>query len=804
MRYTVEKSGTILLGKQGEDRARELALPEFAAWEQEYGPGEAEIIFLPPGGKTPVCVTPTRTEDGAWLWTVTAAETACSGYGKCELRHTSGGAVVKSATYQTYVAESFGDHTLAQKTKPDGTQKEKTAEIPPLIDKESGLSYAFMVEGGKPLIQEEATKDNKYFLMKSGLAVPGGVATLDETGKLAEAQRPVYTVIAEGPPAQETAGELGQHYLDAGTGREYVCVAADEEAGIYTWEGSGGSLPEGGAPGQVLTKTGTGAEWADPTGGGADGGSVLIITFAAAFAGHQYTVTDGGDTKIGAVPEGLAVSVPIVNCSSTYTITSEADNGQEYSTTAAIGQYFGQYTAILTTFRATINVISPVGATITCAGGGETQTITSTGEDAIRVNAAGKYTVTRDMNGKIEAREIEVSEDGSTVPLVLSMRYGYRKTKAEGDPYARITYLYDAEGMTPAHMDFDRGVFDYGDWEDVWFVKKNRPVMLRSDRTVDYELDHSDQTRKLGGGASDISNTGYEGNAMSEIPLGWVHRYEDETYEYEIVCEHQWDDNYKAYAHTRADGSIADCFYWSMFGGSGDASKIRSLADQTAAAQLTATNEIAGSQANGNGWYTHTWSQREYIRTLLVLMGKSTNTQAVFGSGFCCRSGSVSNGPVLQTGTLKDKSQFFGYSTNTQQVKVFYIERFWGDMWDRTAGLLSSDNVIYYKMTPEGLGYRINDVDGYTNTGITISGTNGNYISAMKCGEFGCIPTEVFGSENTYECDRCYHGYRSFGYIIAGGCSIHDNSVGAFAIDVGEWESYAIWSVCCGLSAEQP
>lgn len=154
MRYTVKKSSTIQLGKQGEHRARELVLPEFAAWEVEYGPGEAEIVFLPPGEKTPVSVTPVRTEDGVWLWTVTAAVTACPGYGKCELRHKAGGTVVKSATYQTYVAESLGNGTPVPETEPGGTQQEKTAEIPLLIDKGSGISYVLAVEKGKLMIQE--------------------------------------------------------------------------------------------------------------------------------------------------------------------------------------------------------------------------------------------------------------------------------------------------------------------------------------------------------------------------------------------------------------------------------------------------------------------------------------------------------------------------------------------------------------------------------------------------------------------------------------------------------------------------
>ena len=109
---------------------------------------------------------------------------------------------------------------------------------------------------------------------------------------------------------------------------------------------------------------------------------------------------------------------------------------------------------------------------------------------------------------------------------------------------------------------------------------------------------------------------------MLQIPLCWVYRYEDSEYEYEIISNVQYDENYKAYAHTRADGSIADYFYYSMFGGSGSATKIRSLSGQTLAQSLTAQQEITGCQANGTKWYTHTWSQRELIRTLCILMGK--------------------------------------------------------------------------------------------------------------------------------------------------------------------------------------
>lgn len=64
----------------------------------------------------------------------------------------------------------------------------------------------------------------------------------------------------------------------------------------------------------------------------------------------------------------------------------------------------------------------------------------------------------------------------------------------DSNPATRVKYLYDAVGMTPAGMNFAGGGFDYGDWGDIWFVKKNRPVMVRTDGTVDYELNHENHT----------------------------------------------------------------------------------------------------------------------------------------------------------------------------------------------------------------------------------------------------------------------------------------------------------------------
>lgn len=380
--------------------------------------------------------------------------------------------------------------------------------------------------------------------------------------------------------------------------------------------------------------------------------------------------------------------------------------------------------------------------------------------------------------------------------------YGYRIKKNEADPFARVEYLYDAVGMTPAHMNYSAGVFDYGSWKNLWFVRDNKPLMLKSDGTVDYYLNPDDYTKKANGAASDVADVNYDGNAMAQFPLVYVWRYEDDDYLYEVISQTKLNDNFKAYAHTRADGTIAPYFYSSLFGGSGNATKIRSLSGQSLARSLTAEQEIDGAKANGTKWYTHSWSQRALIQTLLVLMSKSTDLQSAFGIGNI-QSGSEST--MLTTGTLKDKGQFFGYNDIAHQVKVFHIEKPWGDQWDRPAGVIkNTNNRIYVKMTPEGDGYRITDVTGYVDTGVTIPGSGG-YIKGMKCGDFGLIPNAVGGSGETYFCGYCWTQSGALCYLIVGGGAAHSAARGgAFTFYVDIAPSSAPWNVGCGLSCEMP
>ena len=403
-----------------------------------------------------------------------------------------------------------------------------------------------------------------------------------------------------------------------------------------------------------------------------------------------------------------------------------------------------------------LTITAPTGATVTAVNADTEITAVEAGTSGVYQAAVphlGDWTVSVAMDGRTGTRNVSVDEVRDyKVRAAHGYRYGYRIKESEGSPAARVEYLFDAVGLEPAHMDFTTGIFDYGGWADKWFVADNKPCMLKRDGTVDYYLNPNDYDQKEDGTASDVSNTSYDGNAMAEFPLIWVKRYSDGDYRYVIFSDVQYDEDYHADAYVRADGSVGGHFYWSMFGGSGGASMIRSLSGQTRSGTLTMQQETDGAKANGSLWNTHTWSRWQLIRDLCVLMGKSTDTQSVFGNGNC-RSASSASG-VLATGTLKNMGQFYGYSNSTGQVKVFHCEAFWGDLWDRLTGVLVNNYEVWVKMTPEGDGYQVSSLTGYTDTGIAVPASmSQSYISAQATNRYGSFPTAASGGSTTFYCD---------------------------------------------------
>nr|UVX90178.1 MAG: bppU [Bacteriophage sp.] len=398
----------------------------------------------------------------------------------------------------------------------------------------------------------------------------------------------------------------------------------------------------------------------------------------------------------------------------------------------------------------------------------------------------------------------------STSQLVLSTlrgqrpkRYGYRVKESEANPSSRVEYLFDAVDMTPAAMNYTAGAFSYGSWADVWFVRDNVPYMVNNDGSVAYQLDPNDYTKKAVTGAeSDVANTAFGGNAMSAIPLVWVKRYQENGYRYVIFCETQYDEGYKAYAHTRPDGTISPFAYGSMFEGSKIDTKLRSLSGQAPMSNLNAMQELTAAQANGDKWTLTTWAFWNLIHDLLVLIGKSTNIQAVFGQGHT--TGGTSAADLLATGALNTKGQFFGYSDTTHSVKVFHMENSWGDRWDRLVGLIYDNGTYKAKMTPENGGYNITGA-GYdaVRKGINATEAGGGWVKNAQQTEQGLFPTVLNGSDATYDCDYLYYDPSIVSVPAAGGVCSAGSRCGR-CLNVSYVAAASGWNVGASLFLQNP
>lgn len=440
--------------------------------------------------------------------------------------------------------------------------------------------------------------------------------------------------------------------------------------------------------------------------------------------------------------------------------------------------------------------------------------------------------------------------------------YGWHVNPDISNSSNAVTYLEDAIGMTPASM--GSTTFDYGSWENAFFMPK--PCMLKSNGKVDYYLDPNDYTKKLNGTASDISNPNYDGNAMMQWPKIWFKYVKGakEGQGYFYVANYKADGNFHCWCNYDSENNEINHFYTAIYNGTSFANygssktyvindfaiydnklykcntdiataqafdsakwnvvsntapainKMRSLSgirltNNNGNAKTDTTTEVTRAEANNTTaakeWYIETFSDRLLINGLLVLMGKSLNTQAVFGRGL--DTGGQSAKEAYVTGTLNNKGLFWGVTENGNSgVKVFGMENFWGCCWHRTAGLITDNHAIKLKLTygtKDGstvIGYNQTG-NGYIDNG-TAPYSNG-YVQKMSYNKYGFMPAVVTGgSQSTYYADYHYQhaGYTGTMYALFGGYSDYNLHTGAFYLNLNYAPGITYWPIAASLSCK--
>ena len=426
-------------------------------------------------------------------------------------------------------------------------------------------------------------------------------------------------------------------------------------------------------------------------------------------------------------------------------------------------------------------------------------------ENTVRDKYANGYTDSDFAVGESPAdfyyRAFPVADTGATGvnsanDFVECIIYGFKRAKNDSAPSTRVQPTDDAIGMVPAYMDFGNDTFNYGSWADTFIMDAFTPGMLTPDGTFK-ELDKNDHAKYADGTDAPIADDTQLANAMVRVKKMWVSRSEDDSFEYFRVSNLKADDSFEPVGFHDKNGNEVDYMYISMFKGSVSGGRLRSLASKTVTSANTSGAEKNYAQANGENWNRRTIAQRCLINDLLVLISMNSNTQASFGKGVCGNSNANSVGYCVKTGTLIKKGMFYGSSGTTSDVKVFFIENWWGNQWDRIDGVIAKDNVLYVK---EHAPYDDAAADGYKNTGIVLTGTSGGYISKMATSVVGFLPKQASGSGTTYECDGMW--FSSGTKVVLVGAGVNDDAAfpGASAFNAGNDASNSNWHIGASLS----
>lgn len=537
------------------------------------------------------------------------------------------------------------------------------------------------------------------------------------------------------------------------------------------------------------------------------GGGLYPRVSITAPAGSVITVTDGEKTFTPAEQEGVwAQDLPHYG---TWTVTAEIAGGETYTRALAVDAA-RVYPVRFEAFEAYITVRSNAGAVITCAGGGETQFIISSGEDTFIVYAPGTYAIAQNMSGGNKTKSVAVTTPKETAAVNLRYYlYGYDLIKEDENPDTRVSYPDDVDnaGFTPARMDFGADKFEPGGWtlapgED--FMP--RPCMLKFSGEVAYYLNPDKYSKKIDGTASDIDNINFDGNGMNEWPKIYAKRWDsDDGKIYHFRCSNEkLDDDYECWSNYDINNKEIDHFYTPIFYGSKDSSgRLRSISGQK---NWTSTGGAAkvidAAKLNGADiWYVEVTADIFLIQDLLVTLFKSTDLQSALGNG-------VSNGSTVAPGTLNDKGMFWGTTANkTTGVKAFGREHSWGHLWYYAAGWVCDHGVQKFKLTRGTKdGTKVTDYNldgnGYLEVyGATPSGSSG-YISSCVTQKFGRVPAVASGTATTYECDGIIMDNTTNAYVYVGGNYTRGDLNGPFCACLQQPPSYSYVTVGGALSCK--
>lgn len=342
--------------------------------------------------------------------------------------------------------------------------------------------------------------------------------------------------------------------------------------------------------------------------------------------------------------------------------------------------------------------------------------------------------------------------------------YGFIEHNAILAPGSRIEYIGANKDYTPLSVNLSTGACNYGSWADFFFLKGNKPYMVKDDGTPDYRLDENDYTKREDGSASDVANLSYEGGAFAWLPKIYKHEHME------------GDDRVVMFSATPRDGFEAIGFFdtndkelegvWlPMFYGAIYDSAMRSTSgtqpdySKATAAQKTAIDAFSTRAVFFGGAIVET------LIDIMIMLSKTTELQGAFGYGN--RNGydaTLSPTMGVKQNQVIGGGQFYGTSDGHSLNKAFHsLVPITQNQWMRDPYTIMVNGRI--KVSPH-YKYAL-DASGYLDTGIDLpeqykpdetQNTGGFYPHKFQTVPgFGALPVYPYkGSTALGGCDVLY------------------------------------------------
>lgn len=349
--------------------------------------------------------------------------------------------------------------------------------------------------------------------------------------------------------------------------------------------------------------------------------------------------------------------------------------------------------------------------------------------------------------------------------------FGVDINLSDSNPSTWATYTDDAVGMEAGSSA----------WDDMPLFRDIASYLFKDGAEVG-KLKKGDPTKFEDGTTADITS-GNAGDVMTKFIRGGLKIWTTGNILSIRITDNPEAEGFSYKAFKRGSAN-RDCFYLGRYKGYVSGGKMRSLSGKTPTGNQTIGTFRNNAHAMGSGYENSGYYQLLWRQALYAIKYKMQNAQEVIGKGY------TGGSAVVATGGTNGKGNTYGTTSTTQQVILFGLEDFYGNIWEWIDGLVSDANRKILTATDgfndSGSGYDSFESGLTTNTGGYFSKPQGN-------ADTGFTIKEASGSSTTYFCD--YSDLSASCVARFGGSYSNGDNAGVFFFNVSNASSSSSASI---------